>query len=127
MVIGKIIIPSMLWYVWLKSGKDFRRKRLMGLSKAFDTINHELLIAKLHAYGFEKSVLKLLLNYVWNRRQCTKITRKFSSWVESTQGVLKGSVLGLLLFNIYLYDLFLLVEFTKICNFAGDTTLSLID
>ena len=54
---------------------------LMDLSKAFDTVNHELLIAKLHAYGFQKSALKLLLNYLSKRWQSTKINKKFSSWV----------------------------------------------
>ena len=53
----------------------------MDLSKAFDTVNHELLIAKLHAYGFEKSALKLLLNYLSKRWQSTKMNKKFSSWV----------------------------------------------
>ena len=59
--------------------KGFCGAKLMDLSKAFDTINHELLIAKLHAYGFEKSALKLLLNYLSNRWQRTKINKKFSS------------------------------------------------
>ena len=45
----------------------------MDLSKAFYTKNHELLIAKVHAFGFEKSALKLLLNYLSNRWQRTKI------------------------------------------------------
>ena len=59
--------------------KGFCGAVLMDLSKAFDTINHELLIAKLHAYGFEKSALKLLLNYLSDRWQRTKINKKFSS------------------------------------------------
>ena len=53
--------------------KGFCQVVLMDLSKAFDTINHELLIAKLHTYGFEKGALRLLLNYLSNRWQCTKI------------------------------------------------------
>ena len=94
----------------------------MDLSKAFDTINHELLIAKLHAYGFEKSALKLLLNYLSKRWQRTKINMNFSSWVELMQSVPQESVLGPLLFNTCLNDLFLLVESTEVCNFADDTT-----
>ena len=64
---------------------------LIDLPKVFDTINHELLVAKLHAYGFEKSTLKLLLNYLSNRWQRTKINKNFSSWVELMQGVSQGS------------------------------------
>ena len=94
----------------------------MDLSKAFDTTNHELLIAKLHAYGFEKSALKLLLNYLSNKWQRAKINKKFSSWVELMQSVHRGLALGPLLFNIYLNDLFLLVESTEACNFADNTT-----
>ena len=67
---------------------------LMDLSKAFDTINHQLLIAKLHAYGFDKSSLTLILSYLSNRWQRTKINLSFSSWSELLQGVPQGSVLG---------------------------------
>ena len=94
----------------------------MDLSQAFDTINHEFLIVNFYAYEFEKSALKLLLNYLSNRWQDTKINKKFSSWAELMQGAPQGSVLGPLLFNIYLNDLFLLVRSTEVCNFADDTT-----
>ena len=60
---------------------------LMDLSKAFDTLNHDLLIAKLHAYGFEIKTLKLLHSYFTKRWQKTKVKSSFSTWSELLQGV----------------------------------------
>ena len=91
----------------------------MDLSKAFDTINYDLLIAKLPSYGFDKSSLKLLFSYLNNRWNRAKINQNFSSWEEM---VPQGLVLGPLLFNTYLNDLLYLIESTEVCNFADDTT-----
>ena len=62
--------------------KGFRGAILMDLSRTFDTLNHELLIAKLHAYGFDKFLLKLFHSYLSNIWHKTQIKNKFSSWAE---------------------------------------------
>ena len=100
---------------------------LMDLSKAFDTINHDLLIAKLHGYGFDKKSLRLIRSYLTERWQRTKINKPFSSWAELLEGVPQGSVLGPLLFNLYINDLFCVIEQTDICNYADDNTLNACD
>ena len=95
---------------------------LMDLLKAFDTINHELLIVKLHAYGFIKETLTLIASYLSDRWQRVKINDTFSTWSALEQGVPQGSVLGPVVFNAYVNDLFFTLFSVNVCNFANDTT-----
>ena len=96
---------------------------LMDLSKAYDCIPHDLLIVKLHAYGLGIKAIKLLHSCLTNRKQRTKINNSFSEWVEILIGIPQGSVLGPLLFNIFINDLLLGIEDRNLCNFADDNTL----
>ena len=96
----------------------------MDLGKAFDTINHELLLVKLHAYGFSEQALLILSSYLSNRKQRVKINNTFSSWTDLIQGVPQGSVLGPLLFNIYLNDIYFF--YSKILMYATLLTIQLL-
>ena len=79
---------------------------LADLSKAFDCIVHYFLITKLEAYGFSHEALKVMYNYLTDRKHRTKVNDSFSDFIELLLGVPQGSILGPLLFNIYICDLF---------------------
>ena len=95
---------------------------LTDLSKAFDCICHDLLVAKLHTYGLSFPALKMIQDYLLNRKQRTKIGSSYSTWEKIISGVPQDSILGSLLFNIFLCDPFLEHEDCCFTNYADDTT-----
>ena len=74
--------------------RNYAGALLTDLSKAFDSINHKLLEAKLEAYGFSHAALSLISSYLSGRRQRTKVNNSFSTWVDITSGIPQGSILG---------------------------------
>ena len=93
------------------------------LSKAFNCMTHDLFIAKLRALNFDMNALNLIFDYLTGRKQRVKIKSSFSSYLDIFQGVSQGSILGLLLFNLFLCDLFLFVEEVDIMSYTDDKTL----
>ena len=95
----------------------------MDLCKAFDTLNHDLLRAKLETYGFSQNSLNYIQSQLGNRLQRTNVNNNFSQWKDIFSGVPQGSILGPLMFNICINDIFLILDNGCLSNYAGDTTL----
>ena len=85
---------------------------LTDLSKAFDCILHDLLIAKLAAYGLSEEALMYILSYLSNRKQCVRINDTYSEFENIIMGVPQGSILGPLLFSLYLFFFILIASMT---------------
>ena len=94
----------------------------MDLSKAFDTINHDLLWAKLKAYGFSHNALAFMLSYLKNRSHRVNINN-FSTWEEIIAGVSQGSTLRHLLFNIFINGIFHFKDKSYLSNCTDDNVL----
>ena len=86
----------------------------MDLSKAYDSLPHDLLVAKFEAYGIDKNELNLIHNYLRNRKQRTKISSAYSDWYDTVRGVPQRSILGPLFFNLFINYLFSCIERTNI-------------
>ena len=90
---------------------------LMDLSKAYDCVSHYLIIAKL------ENSLRLIQNYLSQRHQRVRVGSSLSEWLEIILGVPHGSILGPILFNVFINDSFLFIRETDICKFADNTAL----
>ena len=97
----------------------------MDLSKAFDCLADDLLIEKLRAYGLAPDAVSLLSSYLSDRVQQVRLGSHTSTWEKIIKGVPQGSILGPLLFNVFI-NIFYFVKQAVIYNYADDNTLSFI-
>ena len=93
------------------------------LSKAFDCLPHSLLLAKLRACGLDIPACNLIASYLSNRKQRVKIGNARSEWISLSKGVPQGSILGPLLFNVFINDMYLFINKCTLYNYADDNSL----
>ena len=94
----------------------------MDLSKAYDCLPHDLLTTKLDAYGHDKPSLTLVNGYLhfWTQRK--KNCSLYSDWANINRGIPQRSILGPLLFNNFINNVFLFIKKSDICKFAHNNT-----
>ena len=97
----------------------------LDLKKAFDTVNHSILISKLYKYGIRGPTLEWFKSYLSNRQQYVQIHKTKSDTKPITCGIPQGSILGPLLFIIYINDLAQVSEILFTILFADDTTVTI--
>ena len=117
-----IIIIGLL--ILTKKGTNF--SVFLDIKKAFDTIDHTILLKKLEYYGIREEELKFFSSYLHNRRQCCIVNSHQSSFQTVRCGVPQGSILGPLLFIIYMNDLPKSIENGYVTMYADDTESSTV-
>ena len=96
---------------------------LIDLSKAFDCMPHDLLIAKFEAYGVQDQSIKIIKSYLSDCEQRVRIGNVHSSWKTTHKGVPQGLVLGAIFFNVFINDIFYFIKRTRVTNYSDDNTL----
>ena len=118
---------NMPYYISAKTQSKLSKKKgkacaiFLHFAKAFDTVNHEILLKKLEYYGVRGVPLIWFQSYLYNKQQCIKINQSASDSKTITRGVPQGSVLGALFFLIYINDIFLADSKELFHLFADDT------
>ena len=116
-----LIRPLKEWRLYLDDNY-FVGTVMTDLSKAFDCLPHDLLIAKLEAYGFDNYTIRYVYSYLKNRKQCVKINNTYSDLLDIISGVPQGFIV----FNIFFNDFFYVMLIASAHTYADDNTLNSI-
>ena len=108
---------------WTMQVYQVFRGSLKDLCNTFDCISHNVFIAKLEVYCFQIDILNLVYDYLSKRKQRANINEAFHFWKDIEYSVQQRSIVGLLLFNIHLCDLFYFFEDLDITSYADYTTI----
>jgi hypothetical protein len=95
----------------------------LDLAKAFDTVDHQILLDKLHRYGIRGKAYNIIKNYLSNRQQKVRINNKYSKYRTVNTGIPQGTILGPLLFIIYINDMLFSIPEESILSYADDTAI----
>ena len=112
------------WRQYLDNNNNVVGGVFMDLSKAFNCVPHNLLIAKLSAYSVDENLLMYLYSYLSNRKQCVRINNVHSSFQNVISGVPQESIVGPTLFNCFFNNFFYFIDKASVHNFADDNFLS---
>ena len=99
----------------------------MDLSKAFDSLPHNLIVLKLKEYGADSKTANLIKDYLTNRLQRVKLGDKYSEWYTILKGIPQGSILGPLIFNMFMNDLSNSIQHSILPGYADDTQIFYAD
>ena len=127
---GRSVQTNMLEFLnrttkWMDEGRSFDIIYL-DFAKAFDKVCHKRLLLKLGEIGIGKKIINWIGNWLSGRRQRVKVEGKLSGWEEVVSGVLQGSVLGGVLFNVFIDDIDEVGEGAFVRKFADDTKMAQI-
>ena len=107
----------------IEEWKEKLDKRLFAGAVLMD-LSHDLLIAKLNAYSFDRKSLVFFYSYLKWRKQCVNVNKIQSIFQTLLSGVLQGSIFGPWLFNIFINDLIGFIKKSSLYNFADDNTIT---
>jgi ribonucleases P/MRP protein subunit RPP40 len=96
---------------------------LLDFSKAFNSVNHHLLRSKFHQFDFPTSAVRLIMSYISDRSKCMQAESTLSDFLPITAGVDQGSVLGLLLFSMFINDIISQITSCRVQLYADDVQL----